>query len=120
MKFAFCEILNFVNVFGQIFFLNMFFGGVFTHFGVDVFNMSNEDPELRTDPLNEVFPKVNISVFKIRGNFQSDGLNVSKMPDFVLQPLKSGFSTVRLEQVGTHCFSRQAHGATMVCIFFGF
>ena len=34
-------------------------------------------------------------------------------PDFFLQPPKSGFNTVRLEQVGTHCFSRQAYGATL-------
>ena len=31
---------------------------------------------------------------------------------------KSGFNTVRLEQVRTHCFSRQADGATLGHIFF--
>ena len=40
--------------------------------------------------------------------------------DFVLQPPKSGFNTVRLEQVRTDCFSRQAHGSTLGHIFFGF
>ena len=40
--------------------------------------------------------------------------------DIVLQPPKSGFNTVRLEQVQTHCFSRHAHGATLGRIFFSF
>ena len=38
-------------------------------------------------------------------------------PEFVLQPPKSGFNTV---QVRTHCFSRQAHGATQGRNFFDF
>ena len=44
------------------------------------------------------------------------GVILSLRPDFVLQPPKSGFNTV---QVRTHCFSRQAHGATLGRIFFG-
>ena len=40
--------------------------------------------------------------------------------DFVPQPPKSGFNTVRLEQVPNHCFSRHARGTTMGRIFFGF
>ena len=40
--------------------------------------------------------------------------------DFVLKPPKSGFNTVRLEQVQIHCFSKQAHEATLGCIFFIF
>ena len=40
--------------------------------------------------------------------------------DFVLQPPKSGVNTARLEQVRTFCFSRQAPGATLGHIFFGF
>ena len=35
---------------------------------------------------------------------------LNNIPDFVLQPPKSGVNTVRLEQVWTCCFSRQAHG----------
>ena len=37
-----------------------------------------------------------------------------------LQPPKSGFNTVRLEPVWKHCFSRQAHAATLGHIFFVF
>ena len=36
------------------------------------------------------------------------------------QTLKCGFNAVILEQVRTHCFSRQAHGATLGRIFFSF
>lgn len=58
LKFTFCEFLNFVNVLCQIFFLDLFLGGVFTTYGSDVLAMSQEDPENRNDPLNSVFPKV--------------------------------------------------------------
>merc|ERR1712020_715854 len=43
---------------GQIFFLDVFFQGVFTTYGSEVFSLSQEDPENRFDPLNTVFPKV--------------------------------------------------------------
>jgi len=58
LKFAFCEFLNFLNVLCQIFFLDLFLGGVFTTYGSEVLAMSQEDPENRHDPLNSVFPKV--------------------------------------------------------------
>ena len=48
------------------------------------------------------------------------GLTRLVFSDFGLQPPKSGLNTVRLEQVRTHCFSRQAHGVTLGRIFFGF
>ena len=38
-------------------------------------------------------------------------------PYLGLQPPKSGFNTVILVQFQTHCFSRQAHRATLSCIF---
>merc|ERR1712223_1209975 len=58
IKFALCELLNFINVFGQIYFMNFFFGGAFSTYGSEVLKMSNLDPENRNDPLNDVFPKV--------------------------------------------------------------
>jgi len=58
MKFTICEVLNFLNVILQIVFLDVFFDGVFTTYGSDVLAMSEEDPSLRKDPLNSVFPKV--------------------------------------------------------------
>lgn len=58
MKFVTCEVLNFANVIGQIYFTDMFLGFQFTKFGRDVLSQSEEDLNSRTDPMNEVFPKV--------------------------------------------------------------
>jgi len=58
IKFAICELLNFLNVIFQIFFLDVFFQGVFTTYGSEIFSLSQEDPEFRHDALNTVFPKV--------------------------------------------------------------
>jgi len=68
IKFAACELLNFINVFGQILFLDLFFDGVFSTYGSKVLQMSNYDPEVRTDPLNEVFPKVAKCTFEKFGS----------------------------------------------------
>jgi len=62
-KFAFCETLNFLNVVMQIFFIDVFLGGVFTTYGRDVFWMSQEDPDRRMDPMDRVFPKVGKCTF---------------------------------------------------------
>jgi len=58
MKFVFCELLNLVNVLGQIYFTDMFLGYQFTKFGRDVFAVSEEDLHTRVDPMDKVFPKV--------------------------------------------------------------
>jgi len=57
-KFFLCEVLNFVNVVGQIYFTDRFLGYEFTTYGTRVLAMSEDDPENRSDPMNEVFPKV--------------------------------------------------------------
>ena len=56
-KYFICDILNFVNVVGQLFLLNTFFGGVFMAYGTDVLNWSEVDAETRTDPMVRVFPR---------------------------------------------------------------
>merc|ERR1712168_230328 len=58
MKFVTCEIINFINVIGQIYLTDMFLGYQFTKYGRDVFSISEGDLNQRNDPLNEVFPKV--------------------------------------------------------------
>jgi len=58
MKFVTCEILNFANVIGQIYFTDMFLGYQFSKYGRDVFSISQGDLNDRSDPMNEVFPKV--------------------------------------------------------------
>lgn len=58
LRYVGCEVLNFVNVIGQIFFLDMFLGYEFSTYGLDVLNYSEMEPEDRQDPMHTVFPKV--------------------------------------------------------------
>ena len=57
-RFFFCELLNFINVVGQIYFMDFFLGGEFTTYGSDVLAMSEQPQEDRNDPMAAVFPKV--------------------------------------------------------------
>ena len=59
-RFFFCELLNFINVVGQIYFMDFFLGGEFTTYGSDVLAMSEFPQEDRNDPMSAVFPKVYI------------------------------------------------------------
>ena len=59
----FCEALNFVNVVGNIFFVDTFLGGAFLSYGTDVIKFSNMNQEQRTDPMVEVFPRVTKCTF---------------------------------------------------------
>jgi len=58
MKFVFCELLNLVNVFLQIYFTDVFLGYQFTKYGREVFAVSEQDLNNRVDPMHKVFPKV--------------------------------------------------------------
>ena len=64
-RFFFCELLNFVNVVGQIYFMDFFLGGEFTTYGSDVLAMTELPNEDRYDPMATVFPKVSESSLKI-------------------------------------------------------
>eukprot|EP00091_Calanus_sinicus_P005846 TRINITY_DN1637_c3_g1_i2.p1 TRINITY_DN1637_c3_g1~~TRINITY_DN1637_c3_g1_i2.p1 ORF type:complete len:243 (-),score=48.59 TRINITY_DN1637_c3_g1_i2:165-893(-) len=57
MKFVTCEVLNFANVIGQIYLTDMFLGYSFTKYGRDVFSLSQDDLNNRSDPMDQVFPK---------------------------------------------------------------
>ncbi|XP_066601012.1 innexin inx3 isoform X1 [Prorops nasuta] len=59
----FCEVLNFVNVVGNIFFVDTFLGGAFLTYGTDVVKFSNMNQEQRSDPMIEVFPRVTKCTF---------------------------------------------------------
>jgi len=63
LKFTFCEALTFINVIGQIYFVDFFLGGVFTTYGSQIFEVTNRDPGDRRDPMNLVFPKVTKCTF---------------------------------------------------------
>ncbi len=69
LRFFFCELLNLVNIVGQIYFMDFFLGGEFTQYGSDVLAMSELPPEERVDPMSEVFPKVSfVSTTVCAGN----------------------------------------------------
>ncbi|CAB3379383.1 Hypothetical predicted protein [Cloeon dipterum] len=59
----FCEFMNFVNVIGNIFFVNRFLGGAFLDYGTKVLQFSEMDQENRTDPMIAVFPRVTKCTF---------------------------------------------------------
>lgn len=63
-KFFLCEILNFVNVIGQIYFTNKFLGGAFTTYGPELIRYSESlTQNNRTDPLVKVFPRITKCIF---------------------------------------------------------
>lgn len=62
-RFYFCEILNFINVAGQIYFMDFFLEGQFTTYGADIVKFAVMDPEDRVDPMSKVFPIVTKCIF---------------------------------------------------------
>merc|ERR1712150_330753 len=64
LKFFFCEVLNLINVVGQIYFMDLFLGGEFTTYGLDVVSMTEMKNDERDDPMARVFPKVTKCTFQ--------------------------------------------------------
>lgn len=62
------EVLNFVNVIGQLLLTDAFLGNMFTTFGTDVLSHHNEDPDVRNDPMIWVFPRVTKCSFHLFGS----------------------------------------------------
>lgn len=58
-----CELLNFINVVGNIFFVDKFLGGAFMTYGTDVIKFSNMNQETRFDPMIEIFPRLTKCTF---------------------------------------------------------
>lgn len=79
-RFFICEVMNFFNVIGQIYFMDTFLGGEFTTYGSDVLKFTELEPEERSDPMAKVFPKVTKCTFHKYGPSgtvqQFDGLCV--------------------------------------------
>jgi len=82
-KFFFLEILNLVNVIGQIFFVDFFLGGEFTTYGSDVISMSELPADSRDDPMSRIFPKVTKCTFHKYGPSGT----VQKMDGLCILPL---------------------------------
>lgn len=57
-RFAFCEILNFVNVVGQIYFMDLFLDGDFINYGTQVMDCTGTDSDECSNPMSRIFPKV--------------------------------------------------------------
>jgi len=62
-KFVFCEVLNFINIVGQMYLMDSFLGGQFTTYGLDVLSVANTEMEYRVDPMARVFPKMSKCTF---------------------------------------------------------
>jgi len=58
LRFLMCEVLNFVNVIGQMFLMDKFLGYEFSTYGLSVLGYSEMDARERPDPMAVVFPKV--------------------------------------------------------------
>lgn len=58
IKYTVCELLNFVNVIGQMYFTDRFLGYEFLEYGTDVLKFTEQDIGTRHDPMDRVFPKV--------------------------------------------------------------
>ncbi|XP_012235268.1 innexin inx3 [Linepithema humile] len=59
----FCEVLNFINTVGNIFFVDTFLGGAFLTYGTEVLKFSGMNQDERSDPMIEVFPRVTKCTF---------------------------------------------------------
>lgn len=63
IRFMICEVLNFVNVVAQIYFVDYFLDNEFSTYGSDVLKFTELEPEERADPMARVFPKVTKCTF---------------------------------------------------------
>ncbi|CAN7993210.1 unnamed protein product [Ixodes hexagonus] len=62
------EVLNFVNVIGQILLTDAFLGNMFTTLGTDVLKRHNMDTDQRNDPLVWAFPRMTKCSFHLFGS----------------------------------------------------
>uniref|UniRef100_A0A0A9WAN6 Innexin n=2 Tax=Lygus hesperus TaxID=30085 RepID=A0A0A9WAN6_LYGHE len=58
-----CELLNFINVIGNMFLIDSFLGGSFMTYGTDVLRFSSLNQEQRNDPMVTIFPRVTKCTF---------------------------------------------------------
>ena len=57
LRMLFVEFLNIINVIGQIYFVDIFLGGEFSTYGLNVLKFLEADPEDRIDPMAMIFPR---------------------------------------------------------------
>ncbi|XP_064457638.1 innexin inx2-like [Ornithodoros turicata] len=61
------EILNFINVVGQMFLMDLFLGGEFSAYGARVLQFTEWDWSVRFDPMIKVFPRLTKCTFHMYG-----------------------------------------------------
>ncbi|OQR79253.1 innexin inx2-like [Tropilaelaps mercedesae] len=62
------EVLNFINVVGQMFLMDHFLGGEFSKYGAEVLNFTQWSQEVRYDPMIRVFPRLTKCIFHMYGS----------------------------------------------------
>ncbi|CAL4061288.1 unnamed protein product, partial [Meganyctiphanes norvegica] len=67
IKFFICEVLCLVISVGNMYFTDVFLGGTFLNYGLDVMSFPEADPETRVDPMIRIFPKVSKCTFRKYG-----------------------------------------------------
>ena len=75
-RYFLCDCLNFVNVIGQMYFVDKFLGGVFMTYGTEVISFANTDDEQRTDPMMTVIQE-NFAMLCTRNFFASPRLKLN-------------------------------------------
>ncbi|GFQ72678.1 innexin inx2 [Trichonephila clavata] len=65
---AVSELMNFINVVGQIYLVDAFLGGEFTTYGTEVLKFTNWDSAIRYDPMVKVFPRLTKCTFHRYGS----------------------------------------------------
>uniref|UniRef100_T1IQF3 Innexin n=1 Tax=Strigamia maritima TaxID=126957 RepID=T1IQF3_STRMM len=77
-RYFFCELLCFVNIIGQMFFMDRFLDGEFLTFGTKVIEFMQSDQENRLDPMIFVFPRITKCNFSYYGS-SGDVTNISAL-----------------------------------------
>lgn len=67
LRMLFVDFLNLINVIGNIYFVDIFLGGEFSTFGLQVVRFMEDDPETRIDPMARVFPRVTKCTYRKYG-----------------------------------------------------
>ena len=100
--FAFLELLNFLNVIGQIYLTDYFLNGKFLDYGTRLLDYYNQY-DVAWDPMDEVFPKVTKCQFNKHG--MGGGIQVNKMMLSQDVHLQSHFDAFSLNtfRITTHC-----------------
>lgn len=66
--YCFAEVLNLVNVIGQMIMMNRFLGGEFSSYGWKVLSFTEWDWSVRFDPMIKVFPRLTKCTFHRYGS----------------------------------------------------